>query len=270
MVVHDLNMTESFPRQKALTRGFRLGAPRSFRLNAERKIVLFIRSESGRSAAGSLWCAEIDAHDSTRWLERQLVDSVELVTGEIPEQERARRERMREVTEGITAFSVDDLFTSAAFVVNGELYVVTLPSRSDETVPRAKHLETGGGCIDPQISPDGSHIAYVRDGGVHCVEISTGQARVLVTAHPDEVDVTWGWLILPQPRNWNGSVGSGGAVIHIAFSLNGSITQTLKLHGSQILLSPARNPGNTDIHSLARQMQMFAFSPLTFMVAKQK
>ena len=192
MVVHDLNMTESFPRQKALTRGFRLGAPRSFRLNAERKIVLFIRSESGRSAAGSLWCAEIDAHDSTRWLERQLVDSVELVTGEIPEQERARRERMREVTEGITAFSVDDLFTSATFVVNGELYVVTLPSRSDETVPRAKHLETGGGCIDPQISPDGSHIAYVRNGGVHCVEISTGQARVLVTAHPDEVDVTWG------------------------------------------------------------------------------
>ncbi len=192
MVVHDLNMTESFPRQKALTRGFRLGAPRSFRLSAERKIVLFIRSESGRSAAGSLWCAQPDAHDSGRWLEHKLVDSVELVTGDIPEQERARRERMREVTEGITAFSVDDLFTSATFVVNGELYLLALPTGSEENVPRAKHLQTGGGCIDPQISPDGSHIAYVRDGGVHCMEISTGQARVLVTAHPEEVDVTWG------------------------------------------------------------------------------
>lgn len=191
-MVHDSSMTESFPRQKALTRGFRLGAPRSFRPHADRKMVLFIRSESGRSAAGSLWCAQPDALDASRWLERQLVDSLELATGEIPEQERARRERMREVTEGITAFSVDDLFTSATFVVNGELYVVTLPSRSDDNVHQSRHLTTGGGCIDPQISPDGSQIAYVRNGGVHCVEIATGQVRAIVTAHPDEADVTWG------------------------------------------------------------------------------
>ena len=92
-------MTESFPRQRALTRSFLLGVPRNFRLNADREIVLFIRSESGRSATGDLWCAQ-PSHDSETqspgWIERKLVSSSALAgTGEIPEQELARRELMR-------------------------------------------------------------------------------------------------------------------------------------------------------------------------------
>lgn len=185
-------MTESFPKQKALTRGFRLGAPRLFRLSAERNLVLFIRSNSGRSAAGNLWCAQPEGEGSTTWIERKIVDSSALATGDIPEHERARRERMREVTEGITAFSVDRLLSSAAFVVNGEIYVVPIPHHAHDDVQPARHFVTGGGCIDPQISPDGSRVAYVRNSGLHHVDIATGEVHALAEPQADEQTVTWG------------------------------------------------------------------------------
>jgi dipeptidyl-peptidase 4 len=185
-------MSESFPRQKANTRGFRLGAPRSFRLSADNNVVLFIRSESGRSAAGNLWCAQPESHNSPNWVERLIVDSSALATGDIPDHERARRERMREVTEGITAFSVDRSFSSVAFVVNGELYVAAIPKHPQEDIRPARYIATGGGCIDPQISPDGNFIAYVCNGGLHYVDIATGEVHVLAEPQADENTVTWG------------------------------------------------------------------------------
>ena len=40
-------MTESFPRQKARTRDFTLGAPRSFEVAADGSRVVFLRSPAG-------------------------------------------------------------------------------------------------------------------------------------------------------------------------------------------------------------------------------
>ena len=157
-------MTESFPRQRALTRSFRLGAPRNFRLNADREIVLFIRSESGRSATGDLWCAQPQSLDAgAPWVENKLVSAAKLgSSGDIPDAERARRERMREVTEGITAFSVDKEMTRAAFSVDGELYWIEL--HSEVQPPHVNKLPTQGACVAPRISPDGKRIAYVTQG----------------------------------------------------------------------------------------------------------
>lgn len=189
-------MTESFPRQRALTRSFRLGVPRNFRLNADREIILFIRSESGRSAAGDLWCAQ-PSHDSETqspgWIERKLVSSSALAgTGEIPEQELARRERMREVTEGITTFSVDQDFTRTAFVVDGEIYVMELPETVTAPLATAEHIETQGSCIDPQISPDGKFVAYVKDGGMNLVNLANKNISPLCGPAESDENVTWG------------------------------------------------------------------------------
>jgi dipeptidyl-peptidase 4 len=183
-------MQESFPRQKALTRGFRLGAPRAFRINQDREVVLFIRSDSGRNPTGNLWCAQ--PAGSHTWIERRLTDCDLLVSGEIPEQERARRERMREVTEGITAFSVDENFTVAAFVLNGELYCIDIPLDDKSPLATPRQLTQGGGCIDPQISPDAIHIAYVHDNGVHCIDIESGFTQALCSPEAAESNVTWG------------------------------------------------------------------------------
>jgi dipeptidyl-peptidase-4 len=191
-VVHDSIMQESFPRQKALTRGFRLGAPRAFRISADREIALFIRSDSGRNATGNLWCAQPTDQGSDDWIERKLTDCDQLISGELPEQERSRRERMREVTEGITAYSVDESFTMVAFVLNGELYCIDLPEDSKSPLATPRQLTHEGGCIDPQISPNATHIAYVHNNGVHCIDIESGRARELCAPDDSESNVTWG------------------------------------------------------------------------------
>ena len=81
----------SFPRQRAVTRGFRLGTPRSVRIalrpNGQAR-VFFIRSRDGRTATGDLWVAD----QGDGWQERLLVDGASRATdGELPAAERARR-----------------------------------------------------------------------------------------------------------------------------------------------------------------------------------
>jgi dipeptidyl-peptidase-4 len=61
-----------------------------------------------------------------------------------------------------------------------------------EDIHPPRHLGTGGNCIDPQISPDGKRVAYVRNGGVHYVNIATGEVLALAEPRADEHSVTWG------------------------------------------------------------------------------
>lgn len=175
---------ETFPRQRARTRGFRLGAPRAFRiarLSDGSARVVFVRSADGRTASGDLWVA--DAREG--WRERRVVQAVALTTsGEIPAAELARRERLREVTSGITAYSLDRCGDNAAFAVDGIPYRVELASGKVDELPHP------GPVVDPQMSPDGRIVAYVSSGQVFVVSEGDDVAR---EASPVATEtVTWG------------------------------------------------------------------------------
>ena len=51
--------TDSFPRRSALTRGFRLGAPRTFAISANGARVLFLRSRNGTDSVNCLWVLDV-------------------------------------------------------------------------------------------------------------------------------------------------------------------------------------------------------------------
>jgi len=170
--------TDTFPRQKARTRGFQLGRPRGFAIAGAQ--VSFIRSANGRESAGNLWIV-----DTVTGEERLLVDSSVLLTkGDLPPEERARRERMREVTSGITAFSLDDSGRVAAFVVSGVPYVVDVASGITTELPAP------GPVIDPRTSPDGTHVAFVSGNGIHVVRI--GAEASIPLCEPAHSDEAWG------------------------------------------------------------------------------
>jgi dipeptidyl-peptidase 4 len=183
-------MIESFPRQKAATRSFRLGAPRSFALKPTEDLILFLRNATGRTATTDIWLAE-KSHSG--WSERCLVNSAQLsVGGEIPVEELARRERMREVTEGVTAYSTDKNFTKITYALDGELYLQPLPQQLSEAIEIPELIMTGGGCIDPRISHDGNHIAYVQDGALFAVDVNTKKVSRLCGPTEDEKNIAWG------------------------------------------------------------------------------
>jgi len=179
---------ESFPRQRARTRGFRLGAPRSFGIRTdsnERTRVVFIRSADGRTAAGDLWVSENTSKDTGAFTERLAVRAQQITAeGEIPAAELARRERLREVTEGITAYSLDDSGTYAAFAVDGTAYRANLDDGS--VVP----VSEGVAAVDPRISPDGTQVAFVADSRVFVTDVAARSTRCLTPEEPETV--TWG------------------------------------------------------------------------------
>jgi len=166
---------ETYPRQKALTRNFRLGVPRSFRVAEDR--VIFVRSSGSRVPAGDLWVMR----ESEGWREVRLVDSAALTAtarGMDP-REAARRERLREVTTGITDFSSDTGGRTVAFALDGSLY------RVDTTTGAIEHVPHEGAVIDPRVSPDGAWIAFVSGNALH---LSDGTC----IAAPESETVTYG------------------------------------------------------------------------------
>ena len=108
-----------------------------------------------------MWVA--DQRDG--WRERRVLHAASLeVTGELPAAELARRERMREVTSGITAYSLDAHGQHAAFAIDGIPYRVNLDSG---TVSELSHPDS---VVDPQVSPDGGRVAFVCNGRVYVVD----------------------------------------------------------------------------------------------------
>ena len=81
-------MTESFPRQQARTRGFRLGVPRAFQVSPDGERILFLRSKAGDDPVTCLWEA-----DAATGVDRLIADPQALGTDEenLPPEERARR-----------------------------------------------------------------------------------------------------------------------------------------------------------------------------------
>lgn len=174
-------MTETFPRQRAETRNFTLGAPRGFAITDDGAYVTFLRSEHGRDPVASLWVFDVASN-----VERRIADPRVLLSADadVPAAELARRERMRETGSGITAYSTDESGRVIAFALGGQLYVVTL---GDSTV---QCLDVTGPVIDPQVSPDGSHVAWATGANLHASRID-GTAEQLLTRDTHEGHV-WG------------------------------------------------------------------------------
>ena len=178
--------TESFPRQSARTRHFRLGAPRQVSVSPDGHRIVFVRSNSGGDAVNRLVVADLEGPSL---VERVVGEPALLLAGHgehLSAAERARRERMRETTSGITAYSLDSAAARAAFALSGRLFVVDLAPGSDH--PR--ELEVAGPIVDPRLTPDGRQVAYVRDRALYLVDVATGDERLL--AAPDSDTVTWG------------------------------------------------------------------------------
>ena len=118
-------MSDTFPRQHARTQRFTLGEPRNVMVSADGLRAAFLRSRAGDDPVNCLWTQSIE--DGAEVL---VADPVALLASadadldaELPPEERARRERMREGAGGITSFATDRATTVASFTLAGRLFV---------------------------------------------------------------------------------------------------------------------------------------------------
>ena len=177
-------MTESFPRQHARTRGFSLGAPRSFTVSDDGRRVAFLRSSSGDDPVNRLWLL-----DTSTGEEVLAADPAELLAdpGEenLPPAERARRERARESGGGIVAYAGDPGLTKIAFTLDGRVFLADVAGGTVDSLPAEP------GAFDPRPSPDGQRVAYVSGSGLRVVDAAADGLDRLVIDEPGDT-VSWG------------------------------------------------------------------------------
>ncbi len=170
---------EEFPRQVARTRGFSLGVPRSFTVSPDGERVVYLRTKTGDDPVSCLWVFEVSGAK-----ERLVFDpGEEEAERDLTQAERARRERARERSSGVTAYATDEAVRRAVFTVGGRLFLADLVEGS------ARELSAPGSVDDPRLDRSGERIAFVVDGTLHVREIEGGVREL---ASPDAPDTYWG------------------------------------------------------------------------------
>jgi dipeptidyl-peptidase-4 len=104
----------------------------------------------------------------------------------LPPEERARRERVRETAAGIVSYATDKQHKMAVFPLSGQVYVVQLDHEGE---PRL--LPTRTPALDPRPDPAGTKVAYVHNGTLRVLDLATGQ-DIPVTQEPDSPNVSYG------------------------------------------------------------------------------
>jgi len=170
---------EEFPRQVARTRGFSLGVPRSFTVSPDGERVVYLRTKTGDNPVSCLWVFEVSGAK-----ERLVFDpGEEEAERDLTEAERARRERARERSSGVTAYATDEAVRRAVFTVGGRMFLADLVEGS------ARELSAPGSVDDPRLDRAGQRIAFVVGGTLHVREIEGGVREL---ASPDAPDTYWG------------------------------------------------------------------------------
>ena len=168
---------QALPRQLGCSQRFSLGVPSHLTIASDGSRILFIRSRGGIDPTSCLWV--LDGRG-----ERLLVDP-ETLGGEhdVPEPERVRRERVRERSTGIVAFSADQAASSAVFTLGSNLWITTIGGD-------VRQLPCFAAPFDPRIDPGGERVAYVSEGAIRVLDLSDGTDTLLVS--PERPEVAYG------------------------------------------------------------------------------
>ena len=160
---------DSFPQQYARTQRLSLGEPRNITVSDDGHKVVFLRSNAGDDPVNRLWLLDVESGHET------LVADPHVMLGaddaeDLPPEERARRERLREGAGGITSYSTDTHGARFVCTLSGRLFV------GDLHQVNVREIRTVGPVFDPRLSPNGEWVAYVCGRSL----------RVVAAGEPDE------------------------------------------------------------------------------------
>jgi dipeptidyl-peptidase-4 len=146
--------------------------PRALKLSPDGRFATLLRNRPDDLLRYDLW-----AIDTASGAERMLVDSKKAGSGEaLSEAEKMRRERAR--LSGITGI-VDYQWApdgkTLLVPIDGDLYLASL----DGTIRRLS--KTKAGESDPQVSPKGRSVSFVRDQNLHLIDLASGAERALTS-----------------------------------------------------------------------------------------
>jgi len=164
----------SFPRLAALTARFTNGSPTNFVISADGRRIIFLQSTGPQDSAKRLMQLTLDGNGNASST-TVVADPADLSTGslDLPIEELARRERLRESSSGIVSFATDCDTTTAVFSLSGLLGIADLVSQSAELI------KVTGPVVDPRVDPTGSRVAWVVDRCLYVADLDGANERCL-------------------------------------------------------------------------------------------
>lgn len=170
-----------FIAEYARSQRFSSGRPRNFTIDEKNEVIYFLRAVNQAENTLALFSFDLKAKNT-----KLLVNPLDLIDQktQIPDAEKARRERMREIGLGITSYQLDENFEKIVFALQGKVFVFYVKENKLSEIPLLKNV------VDPKISPDGNFLASVIEGGLKLVDLSTSQLKDLLS--PANQDVTYG------------------------------------------------------------------------------
>jgi dipeptidyl-peptidase-4 len=182
-----VTVVDSFPRQHARTRRFTLGAPRDIRVGPDGTRVLFLRSLAGDDPVNRLWLLDVSTGDASI-----VADPASLLrrSADVPDAERARRERARELAGGIVAYDTTPDLDVVTFALSGRVFILHLSDGDISEVP------SSGDAFDPRIDPTGRYVSYVSGTSLRVTASNRARRRGRdgdrLLAGEDDSCVSWG------------------------------------------------------------------------------
>ncbi len=144
------------------------------RFSPDGKLVSYLKGKQEDFRVQDLW-----VYDIAKGAHRLLVNSRALLGGaeeQLSEVEKARRERQRIRASGIVEYQWAPDGSALLFPLNGDLYFYTLNDGQVRRLTATKAFET-----DPKFSPDGRHVAFVREHNLFVIDLKEGRERAITT-----------------------------------------------------------------------------------------
>jgi dipeptidyl-peptidase-4 len=148
-------------------------SPRGVKLSPDGKRVGYLRGRKDDQYQLDLWVYDATDHES-----HLLVDSKVLLPQErLSAVERARRERARTASyRGILNYHWSQDGQKLLFPLGDTLYLCEFDAGTKATLRR---LVGGESVVDPQISPNGGYVSFLRDQNLFVIELASGSERQL-------------------------------------------------------------------------------------------
>lgn len=157
-------------------------SPRSLSFSPDGTRVTFLRPKEEDRTVLDLWAMDVADGDTYR-----LVDSRALVPdeGELSEAEIQFRERARISSSGIVTYQWDEAGEAILAPLGGDVFYIDV-----ETGEAHRLMETPDFETDAKISPDGSHVSFIRNQDLWVHDLATGEERALTTEGAGPI--SWG------------------------------------------------------------------------------
>ena len=158
---------------------FNFGSPSAISVIQPLAQVFFLRSLGANNSERCLWRL-----DTNTRAEECVFDASRLGTefSDLPEAERIRRERLRDIATGVSSYSISENADTAAIVAGGRLVLLDLQTAHWDV------LEDSGVAY-PLTSPDGKRVAYAKEGAVFVANVATRSSKRIT---PDDTPAYWG------------------------------------------------------------------------------